>query len=265
MNLHENDNDGRVALVTGAAGGIGGAIARVLCEHGVIVAAVDLDQPRLDTTVEKLRSEAHVIHGYPADVTSAAAVTAAVDRVERELGPIDYLVNAAGILRAGEALSLTDEDWTETFAVNATGVFIVSRAVVARMVSRRRGAVVTVASNAVAAARHSMGAYAAAKAAATVFTKCLGLETARYGIRCNLVAPGSTDTAMLRALWKDDGDAAIRASLEGRPDVFRVGIPLGRLAIPANVADAVYFLLSDRASHITMHDLTVDGGAALGA
>ncbi|REE99050.1 2,3-dihydro-2,3-dihydroxybenzoate dehydrogenase [Thermomonospora umbrina] len=264
MNLHEHDGDERkVALVTGAAGGIGGAIARVLAEHGTAVAAVDRDASRLETTVEKLRGEGLTVTGHPTDVTSAAEVTATVDRVEREIGPIDHLVNAAGVLRAGEALALSLDDWSEMFAVNATGVFLVSRAVVERMVTRRRGAVVTVASNAVAGARHGMSAYAASKAAATLFTKCLALETARHGIRCNLVAPGSTDTPMLRALWK--GDDAVRAALDGRPEQFRVGIPLGRLADPADVADAVHFLLSDRAAHITMHDLTVDGGAALGA
>ncbi|MEV8637995.1 2,3-dihydro-2,3-dihydroxybenzoate dehydrogenase [Streptosporangium sp. NPDC051023] len=266
MNLREHkESEGsaaQVALVTGAAGGIGEAVARLLGEHGVTVAAVDRDAERLDTAVEKLRGESQPVTGYPADVTSTAEVRATVDRIERELGPIGYLVNAAGILRAGEVLSLSDEDWTETFAVNATGVFIVSRAVVARMVSRGRGAVVTVASNVAGTARFGMGAYSASKAAATIFTKCLGLETARHGIRCNLVAPGSTDTPMLRSLW--DGGDAIRASLDGKPELFRVGIPLGKLALPSDVADAVFFLLSDQAAHITMHDLTVDGGATLG-
>jgi 2,3-dihydro-2,3-dihydroxybenzoate dehydrogenase len=107
-----------------------------------------------------------------------------------------------------------------------------------------------------------MAAYAASKAAATSFTKTLGLELARYGIRCNVVAPGSTDTPMLTSLWAD-GDAR-RASIDGTPETYRIGIPLGRLASPDNVADAVLFLLSDRAAHITLHDLTVDGGAALG-
>jgi 2,3-dihydro-2,3-dihydroxybenzoate dehydrogenase len=252
----------KVGLVTGAAGGIGGAVARALADNGVHVAATDRDVERLETTVEKLRGESYAVTGHPMDVTSRAAVEATVDRIERDLGPIDYLVNAAGILRAGGALSLTDEDWAETMAVNATGVFNVSRAVVGKMVTRRRGAVVTVASNAVGTARFDMSAYAASKAAATMFTKCLGLETARHGIRCNLVAPGSTDTPMLRSLWT--GGDAVRAALDGKPDAFRVGIPLGKLALPADVADAVLFLLSDRAAHITMHDLTVDGGAALG-
>jgi 2,3-dihydro-2,3-dihydroxybenzoate dehydrogenase len=130
------------------------------------------------------------------------------------------------------------------------------------MVPRGRGAVVTVASNAAATPRSGMAAYAASKAAAEMFTKSLGLEVARHGIRCNIVAPGSTDTPMLSSMWHDDSGP--RATLAGNPEAFRVGIPLGKLAQPGDVAHAVAFLLSDQASHITLHTLTVDGGAALG-
>jgi 2,3-dihydro-2,3-dihydroxybenzoate dehydrogenase len=261
MNASTNASmNGRIALVTGAAGGIGAAVTRALGEHGVTVAAVDLDGPRLHEAIVGtvgLRVEA-----FAADVTRRADVDAVVEAVERRLGPLDYLVNAAGVLRLGEVRHLTDEDWTTTFAVNTTGVFHMSRAVVNRMVPRSRGAVVTVASNAAGTPRTEMAAYAASKAAATMFTKCLGLEVARHGIRCNVVAPGSTDTPMLSSMWHDESGP--RGTIEGRPDAFRVGIPLGRLARPVDIAEAVVFLLSDRAAHITMHDLTVDGGAALG-
>ncbi|HYS37619.1 MAG TPA: 2,3-dihydro-2,3-dihydroxybenzoate dehydrogenase, partial [Pseudonocardiaceae bacterium] len=199
---------------------------------------------------------------FPADVTSHSDVESTVAAVEEQLGPLDFLVNAAGVLRLGEARSLTDEDWTATFAVNTTGVFMMSRAVVNRMVPRASGALVTIASNAAGTPRTEMAAYAASKAAATMFTKCLGLEVAKYGIRCNLVAPGSTDTPMLSSMWHDE--TGPRHTIEGSLDAYRVGIPLGKLARPSDVADAVVFLLSDQAGHITMHDLTVDGGAALG-
>jgi 2,3-dihydro-2,3-dihydroxybenzoate dehydrogenase len=252
----------RVAVVTGAAGGIGAAVAHALGAQGAVVAAVDNDAGNLATVVEKLTGEGMRAAAFPADVTESAEVDAVVDAVEREFGPVGYLVNAAGVLRGGAAAALTDDDWASTLAVNASGVFFASRAVVNRMVPRGSGAIVTVASNAATTARVGMSAYAASKAASTAFTKCLGLEVARYGIRCNLVAPGSTDTAMLRALWTDE-DAG-RNSIAGKPDAFRVGIPLGRLATPDDVADAVVFLLSARAAHVTMHALTVDGGATLG-
>ncbi|MFJ9519424.1 2,3-dihydro-2,3-dihydroxybenzoate dehydrogenase [Kitasatospora sp. NPDC101801] len=255
--------ENRVALVTGAAGGIGGAVVRALSERGVTVALVDRDGDRLTALAKELRNAGGRAEAFPADVTDSAEVEAVVGAVEQQLGGIDYLVNGAGVLRLGAAKDLTDQDWAATFAVNTTGVFFISRAVVNRMVAGgRRGAIVTVASNAAGTARVDMSAYAASKAAATMFTKCLGLEVSKFGIRCNVVAPGSTDTPMLSALWEDD--SAAQASIDGVASAYRVGIPLGRIAQPSHIADAVLFLLSDQAAHITMHDLTVDGGAALG-
>lgn len=252
----------KVVLVTGAAGGIGGAVVRALAQLGARVAAVDADEPGLRDEVAKLRADGLPATAFAADVTDPERVDAVVHATEDRLGPIDCLVNAAGVLRVGGAAQLTDDDWSSTFAVNATGVFVVSRAVVNRMVPRGRGTVVTVASNAAATPRQGMAAYAASKAAASMFTKCLGLEVARYGIRCNVVSPGSTDTPMLRGMWTDESGP--RATLDGQLGSYRVGIPLRKLATGVDVADAVVFLLSERAGHITMQDLTVDGGATLG-
>ncbi|MCX4724049.1 2,3-dihydro-2,3-dihydroxybenzoate dehydrogenase [Streptomyces sp. NBC_01306] len=251
-----------IALVTGAAGGIGAAVVRALGRRGMRVAAVDRDAGRLDEVVGKMVADGLSVEAFPADVTSAAEVEELVDGVESALGPVDHLVNAAGVLRMSPVSQLADEDWAATFAVNTTGVMQVSRAVVKRMVPRSRGAIVTVASNAAGTPRTEMAAYAASKAAATMFTKCLALEVARHGIRCNVVAPGSTDTAMLRSMWHDESGP--QATIDGRPDAYKLGIPLGKLARPADIADAVVFLLSEQAGHITMHDLTVDGGATLG-
>ncbi|HET9168325.1 MAG TPA: 2,3-dihydro-2,3-dihydroxybenzoate dehydrogenase [Actinospica sp.] len=251
-----------VAIVTGAASGIGAAVARVLAARGTAVAAVDRDAERLRESVGKIAAEGGRIEAVAADVTDPAEVEGAVDRAAELLGPADYLVNAAGILRTGTAVELTERDWSETLAVNATGVFLMSQAVVRRMLPRRSGALVTIVSNAAGTARVAMSAYAASKAAAEMYTKCLGLEVAGHGIRCNLVAPGSTETPMLVGMWSDETgrDATINGSLES----YKAGIPLRRLADPRNIADAVAFLLSDQASHITMHTLTVDGGATLG-
>jgi len=254
--------ENKIAVVTGAAGGIGTAIARMLAESGVVVAAADLDADRLKEMVEKLAAEGWRARAFPVDVTISADVEAMVAAVEEQLGPIDFLVNAAGVLRLGNVAQYSADDWRTTFAVNVDGVFHLCKAVVNRMVVRQRGAIVTVASNAAGTPRTQMAAYAASKAAATMFTKSLGLEVARHGIRCNLVAPGSTDTPMLTSMWQDDSGSV--GTIEGRPDAFRVGIPLGKIATPDDVADAVMFLLSERAAHITLHDLTVDGGAALG-
>ncbi|MFE7559159.1 2,3-dihydro-2,3-dihydroxybenzoate dehydrogenase [Kitasatospora sp. NPDC057500] len=251
-----------VALVSGAAGGIGAAVARALAEAGTTVAAVDRDGDRLAAVVGKLAAEGLPVHAHPADVTSRAAVEALVEAVEQGTGPIGQLVCAAGVLRLSEARWTSDEDWHATLAVNTTGVFLLARAVVNRMVPRGYGAVVTVTSNAASTARAGMAAYAASKAAATAFTRCLGLEVARYGIRCNVVAPGSTDTPMLHAMHPPG--AAASAAVAGDPAAYRTAIPLGKVATPLDVAHAVRFLLSDRAGHITLETLTVDGGATLG-
>jgi len=254
--------DGKIALVTGAAQGIGAAVARLLAEHGAVVAAVDRHAAGVEAVAAELRGEGWQAGAFAVDVSDSAAVNELVAQVERELGPIGILVNAAGVLRTGAAAQLSDEDWAATFAVNTTGVFYVSRAVTARMAQRGGGAIVTVGSNAGSVPRVSMAAYAASKAASSMFTRCLALEYAGRGVRCNVVSPGSTDTPMQRALWADDNGAA--AVIAGAPEAYRVGIPLGRIAEPRDIAEAVLFLASERARHITMHDLCVDGGAALG-
>lgn len=259
----------RTALVTGAGQGIGAAVARLLAAEGAHVLATDRTADGLEELAAEPVGEpspngtaaAGTITAQVMDVTDAAAVEAAVNAVERDRGPLDILVNVAGILRPGPAAHLSDEDWADTFAVNTTGVFHTSRAVAARMAARGSGCIVTVGSNAAGVPRTGMAAYAASKAAAAMYTKCLGLELARSGVRCNIVAPGSTDTAMQRALWTDD--AAPQRVVDGDPATFRTGIPLGRIAAPRDIAEAVLFLASDRARHITMQELYVDGGATL--
>ncbi|MGC5009524.1 2,3-dihydro-2,3-dihydroxybenzoate dehydrogenase [Streptosporangium sp. DT93] len=249
--------DGVVAVVTGAAQGIGEAVARALTGAGARVAALDIDTER----VERVAAGLGTAIAYTCQVADSAAVDDVIARVETGLGPIGLLVNVAGVPCSGPAVTIGDDEWAHTFAVNAGGVFHLCRAVARRMIPRRSGAIVTVSSNAAGVPRVNMAAYAASKAAAAQFTKCLGLELAPYGIRCNVVSPGSTDTPMQRALWT--GEHGARAVIDGSPAAFRVGIPLGRLAAPEDIADAVLFLASDHARHITMQDLYVDGGATL--
>ncbi|MEU9558243.1 2,3-dihydro-2,3-dihydroxybenzoate dehydrogenase [Streptomyces fumanus] len=253
----------RVALVTGAAGGIGSAIARALAVRGTVVAVVDRDAERLAALTDALAEDGLKAAAFPADVSDADQVERAVDRIEVELGPVDLLVNAAGVLRPGSAVTMTDADWRAVFAVNLDGVFHCCRAVAARMKERGEGAIVTIASNAGRVPRLQMAAYGASKAAASSYTKSLGLELAQHGIRCNVVSPGSTDTRMLHALWSDPSDRQL--TIEGSSAAYKTGIPLRRIAEPADIADAVLFLASARARHITMQDLCVDGGAVLGA
>jgi 2,3-dihydro-2,3-dihydroxybenzoate dehydrogenase len=254
---------GRTAIVTGAAGGIGSAVTLALTREGARVAAVDADGAKLEALAEEVRHAGGRVEVHKADVSSAAEVGAVVDRVAAEHSRIDFLVNVAGVLRPQAVLDIGDEDWSTTFDVNATGVFNASRAVARRMVEDGRGgAIVTIASNAAAVPRARMAAYSASKAASVAFTKTLGLELAEHFIRCNVVSPGSTDTAMLRTLTGGADPSA--AAIAGDAALFKVGIPLRKIARPSDVADAVLFLLSDHANHITMQELFVDGGAALG-
>ena len=254
---------GVVTVVTGAAGGIGAAVVRSAASAGARVVAADRNAAGAEEVAAKLRAEGLDVSARGVDVTSEAAVDDLVAWTEATVGPIGALVNGAGVLHVGPVVETSADDWAAVFAVNATGVFHLSRAVAARMVPRRRGVIVTIASNAAGVPRRHMAAYAASKAAAAHFTRCLGLELAPLGIRCNVVCPGSTDTAMGRAAWPgEDGVARVVA---GSLEDFRTGIPLGRVADPQDVADAVMFLLSDQSRHVALHDLYVDGGAALRA
>ncbi|MDN5915567.1 MAG: SDR family NAD(P)-dependent oxidoreductase [Pseudonocardia sp.] len=250
-----------VALVTGASRGIGAAVASAFAAAGVPVALLDRDDS-VRAVADSLGAAPVPTMGLVADVTDAGAVRAAVDRVENELGPITALANVAGVLRTGRVLDAADADWHACLDVNATGVWNVTRAVGARMVERRAGSIVTVASNAAGVPRAGMAAYAASKAAAVALTRVLGLELAPH-VRCNIVCPGSTDTDMLRASFSDG--YGLGEVLAGDPGSYRLGIPLDRVAVSDDIADAVLFLAGDGARHITMQALVVDGGATLGA
>ncbi len=247
---------GRLVVMTGAAGGIGTAVVRALLAESYRVALVDNDKCGLDA----IQADESAAPTFVCDVANADQVDGTIAQIEEHVGAIYGLVNVAGVLRTGPVVRCGDDDWEAVFAVNALGVFHCSRAVARRLITRRDGAIVTVASDAASVPRVGMAAYAASKAAAVAFTNCLGLELAASGIRCNSVAPGSTDTTMLRSMGTGD---VVSAAVEGRSDLFRVGIPLGRVADPDDIATAVEFLLSERARHITMQSLYVDGGAAL--
>ncbi|WP_446225034.1 SDR family oxidoreductase [Nocardia sp. IBHARD005] len=265
-----------VVVVTGAAAGIGAAIASALAPDARVVALWDRAADVHRVAHELGCATAASVVSDEVDVTDRTAVSESFDRLTAEFGPVHVVVHAAGIMLPGTALDTSAEDWTRSLAVNATGTVNVAQRGARDMVAAGHGSIVVVSSNAVTTPRVGMAAYSASKAAATAFTRALALQVAPYGVRVNLVSPGSTDTAMLRGLYTTpEGtvgphvgepplpDSALAALLDGDPESYRLGIPLRRLALPADIAAAVRFLVSDDARHITMHDLRVDGGATL--
>lgn len=244
--------DGRVALVTGAAGGIGRAVAATLAARGARVAALDLDEAAAADVAAGLGDGLAV----SADVTDEGSVRSAVDRVVDELGPIDVVVNNAGIGSVATISDISRAEWDRTIDVNLTSMFVCTQAVLPGMIERRRGAFVNLASLAGKRGGGILGklAYATAKAGVLGFTKCVARETAAYGIRANSVAPGAINTGMAAVLGEDEELAA------------RVlpTIPLGRFGTAQDVARAIAFLASDEAEYITGETIVVDGGIYMG-
>ena len=257
--MREGELSGRTALVTGAGGTAGEAVARLLADRGARVIAVDREADGIAALQSAYGAGRVIVRAM--DITDRAAVESLVDEAERTVGPLDILVNAAGVLRAADVAELTDQDWDALYAVNTTGVFHLSRAVARRMTARRAGSIITVGAHPVGVPRAGLAEYAASKAAAALFTKCLGSELTSSGVRCNVVSPGAPRVTGTRhrpasaskrgrargATWTTQGPAA----------------PPRPAADPHDLAEAVAFLVSDRARHITMHDLHADGALAL--
>lgn len=262
MNCIESRPHAEVALVTGAGGGIGAAVVARLSRLGTRVAALDLELGW--PTAFASSANAEFITPFRADISDSDTIKHVVNEIEETIGPITQLINAAGVLRPAAIVDVRAVDIDRVFAVNVVGTMLVSSCVAQRMAARGHGAIVTIGSNAAHSPRVGMAVYAASRAAAEMFTKTLGLEMARYGVRCNIVSPGSTDTTMLRSLWAE-ASGSEELTLRGDPDNFRLGIPLGRIGRPEDVANAVAFLLSEEARQITMQSVTIDGGATLGA
>jgi 2,3-dihydro-2,3-dihydroxybenzoate dehydrogenase len=196
---------------------------------------------------------------WACDVTSRNDVARVAARVA-DMGGCSALVNVAGILRPSRIADISADDIRAMLDVNVLGVLHTLQGFAEQLVDNR-GAVVTVASNAAGTPRTSLGAYGATKAAATMLTHSFALENAASGVRGNVVQPGSTRTPMLESLWSSPADE--QATLRGDLTAHRLGIPLGRIAEPTDIAATVAFLLSDDARHITLQELYVDGGATL--
>jgi 3-oxoacyl-[acyl-carrier protein] reductase len=242
----------RCALVTGASRGIGRSIAIRLASEGYDIAGcyrvAVVEAERTARAIEALGVRCWLVQ---CDVADRIAVEQFVASTEQELGPISALVNNAGITRDAPLVMMSPEDWSSVLQINLTGTWNVCRTVVFRFLKRRAGAVVNLSSVAGVSGNAGQTNYAATKAGIVGFSKSLAKEVAPYGIRVNVVAPGFIDTDMTRDLPAD-----LKTRTLDR-------IPLKRLGTAEEVADAVAFLLSDRAAYITGQLLQIDGGLAL--
>ncbi len=240
---------GKIAVVTGAASGMGAASARSLAAGGATVVACDRNADGLGALCQEVGGYAAVL-----DVADAAACSRVVADTATRYGGVDILVNAAGIIVRAEAWQTTDADWDRIFSVNVNGVFYMSRAVVPAMRQRGGGSIVNFGSIWGSVGSAGAAAYTATKGAVHQLTRSMALEHAGEGIRVNAVCPGEIDTPMLAS---ERTEPVTREFL----DALAAGtVPVGRLGRPEEVADVVLFLASDSASYMTGALVNVDGG-----
>jgi 3-oxoacyl-[acyl-carrier protein] reductase len=240
--------DGKVALVTGASGGIGGAIARALHGQGASVVLSGTRQAALEALAGELGERAHVC---AADLRQAGAAEALVSAAEAAAGPLGILVNNAGLTRDMLALRMKDEDWNAVLEVDLTAPFRLARAALKGMLRRRAGRIIQISSVVGWTGNPGQANYAAAKAGLAGMSRSLAHEVGGRGITVNVVAPGFVETAMTDVLAEAQKESLVEA------------IPLGRIGRPEDVAGAVVYLASDEAGWVTGATLHVNGGMAM--
>ncbi|BDZ64307.1 SDR family oxidoreductase [Agromyces mangrovi Wang et al. 2018] len=244
----------RIAIVTGAARGIGAAVARRLAADGNAVAVIDLLEDATAETVDAITAAGGRAIGIGADVSDSAAVASAVARVADELGAPTILVNNAGILRDNLLFKMTDDDWDLVMQVHLRGAFLMSRAVQAHQVEAKWGRIVNLSSTS-ALGNRGQANYAAAKAGMQGFTKTLAIELGRYGVTANAIAPGFIQTDMTRATAERIGvpfDEFVAATVQQ--------IPVQRAGVPDDIAAAASYFCSEEAGFCSGQVLYVAGG-----
>jgi NAD(P)-dependent dehydrogenase (short-subunit alcohol dehydrogenase family) len=246
---------GRVAVVTGAAQGIGQAVAAGLAHAGADVAAVDLDAGRLADTRALVEAAGRRCLAVGCDVGDRSVVRAAFDEIRAALGPVDALVNCAGVICENEPAEVAkEEDMDRLWRVNVKGTFFCAQAAAVQMIEHGRGRIVNLASQAAIVALPNQSVYTASKGAIAALTRSLAIDWARYGINVNAIAPTFVWTPMAAPMLEIE---AVLSASERR-------IPLGRVGKPQDIAGAAVFLCSDAAGLITGHLLPVDGGWTAG-
>ncbi|GAA4355755.1 3-oxoacyl-ACP reductase FabG [Angustibacter luteus] len=250
--------DGRVALVTGAARGIGAATARRLAADGAKVALLDLDESAAAATAKDIASEVSAdAIGVGADVRDPEAVQRAVDTVVERLGGLHILVNNAGVTRDNLLFKLSEEDWDTVIGVHLKGAYLMSKAAQQHFVAQKHGRIVNL-SSVSALGNRGQANYSAAKMGLQGFTRTLAIELGPFGVTVNAVAPGFVVTEMT-----DATAARLGITPDQLREVSAQAAPVRRVGYPDDIANAIAFFASDAASFVTGQTLYVDGGAKL--
>ena len=249
--------DRRVAVITGAAAGIGEATARLFAKEGARLVLVDVDEVALALLTEELEAASTIIMDIAADVSAPASAPMIVTRTMNQFGHIDVLFNNAGIVLGGTLVECTEEDWDRTMAVNLKSMYYLCRSVVPVMQRQGSGVVVNMSSIAGTAGLTNRGAYSVSKAGVIGLTKSLAMDYVRDGIRVNCICPATVDTPSLRRRIADSPDPqeALRA--------FVARQPMGRIATPDEIAALALFLASDDSRYMTGQAIVTDGGMKL--
>jgi NAD(P)-dependent dehydrogenase (short-subunit alcohol dehydrogenase family) len=239
-------------VVTGGGGGIGRATALSFARAGARVAAIDRDERGLEATRAELTkmNGGHVVASC--DTTNPDSVTAASETIQKSLGPCNVLVNTAAVLRPGALDTLSLAEWNAVLSVNLTGYFLCAQVFGRQMRAHRRGSLVHVSSIAGSHAQGQSGAYSVSKAGVIMLSRQLADEWGPHGIRSNVVSPGMVITPMSQSFYDTPGVTERRSAL----------VPMRRVGMPQDMADAILFLASDRASYVNGDEITVDGGYA---
>ena len=247
--------DGRVAIITGAARGIGAGTAKRFADEGAAVAVLDLDESQAQATAESLGATKAI--GVGCNVADEGSAQAAVDRVVEELGGLHILVNNAGITRDNLLFKMSLEDWDSVMGVHLRGAFLMSRAAQKTFVEQKYGKILNTSSTS-ANGNRGQANYSAAKAGIQGFTRTLALELGPFGINVNAIAPGFIATEMT-----DDTARRVGMSVEDFRAAAADSNPIKKIGEPADIAAAAAFLCSDEAGYITGQTLYVDGGAKI--